>query len=318
MAVTLRIDNYATLNALESTVFDADSTAGATSIIVRNTQGIVANSYIVLGTQGGESSELVQVATVTNSTTFALVAATKFNHFRFDPIQQLFGDKIKIYIANNVDGTQPADTAFAPLTGGLITMLYDQASTNFTDATGDATKWYKYSYYNTTSTAETALGDSGAARGGGYANYCTIDNIRDQASLQGNRWITDAQLANKRALAQAEIDSELSGLYVVPFTAPINPLIADVAARIAAGLQLSDGFGMNSAGSSQDGAQRLVDARAVLARIKSKELILTNAIGLETANYKANSTQSWPDASTDGTDEANAGGGHLFRISHRY
>lgn len=318
MAVTLRIDNYSSLNALESTVFDADSAAGVSTIIVRNTQGIAANSYILLGIAGAESSELVQVSTVPNSTSFTLAAPTKLNHFRFDPVQQLFGDKIKIYTAPNVDGSQPLDASFTALSGGLITMLYDQASTNFTDAAGDATKWYKFSYINTTTSAETALGDSGAARGGGANNYCTVDNIRDQASLQNNRWVTDAQIANKRAIAQAEIDSELAGLYVVPFTAPINPLIADLTARLAAGLQLSDAYGMNSASTSQDGAQRLVDARAMLMRIKTKELILTNAQGVETASANSNTVQSWPDASTDGTNEANAGGGHMFRISHRY
>lgn len=318
MAVTLRIDNYSPLNQLENTIFDADVIAGATTLLVRNTGGIVVNSYIVLGTPGAESTELVQIATVPNSTSFTLVAAAKFNHFRFDPIQQLFGNQIKIYSAPNVDGTQPIDTVFTALAGGQFAMFYDQSSTNYTDAAGSAAIWYKFTYLNTTTSGETALGDSGAARGGGYATYCTIDNIRDQASLQGNRWITDAQIANKRAIAQAEIDSELSGVYAVPFIAPINALIADLTARLASGLILSDSYGMNSAGTSQDGNERLAEAREILQRIKTKSLVLTDVKGNETDNYGTNTVQSWPNATTAGLAESDNGGDHMFRVGHTY
>jgi len=53
--------------------------AAGITLKVRNTQGIVANDYIVLGKIGNEQTEIVKVATVDSNTQFT-IGATKFSH----------------------------------------------------------------------------------------------------------------------------------------------------------------------------------------------------------------------------------------------
>jgi hypothetical protein len=314
MSLTLKLDNYLSNNLVESANLDADSLAAATTLTLRSNQGLAAADFILVGLPGSEQAEIATIQALSGAAGLTFATGLKYPHSRFDPVNKLFGDKIKLYRAANVDGSQPADGSFSLLT--TLALDPDQAMTTYTDSSGGAGFWYKYNYFNSTSSAETDLGDATAIRGRTY--YCTIDDVRQKAGLQNNKWVTDNTIASARAAAQAEVDSELGGLYTVPFTqTPINALISTVTAQLAAGLLLTDDYGVNAAGTSKDGDAKLIGARALLARIKTKELILTDLKGSEIDN-NAGTVQSWPDATTATTDEASAGGDHLFRISHTY
>lgn len=317
MSVTLKIDNFSSNNLGEQTVLDAVVNVGDTTITLRSNQGYLANDFFIISTPGSEATDLLKITALVGKTQFTLASPAQYLHQRFDPVVKIFGDKIKIYTATNVNGYQPADTSFTALAGAVFAIDPDQLSTSFTDLNGDSTVWYKYTYINSLSLVETALADTGASRGNGL-NYCSTDLVRNKASLQNNRWISDGQVADARKTAQSEVDSTLVGAYTVPFTTPINDLIKDTTALLAAGILLTSAYGQNSTGTVKDGQQKMKDARTILQRILDKELILTDITGLQTNTGNANTIQSWPDNTTAGLEEKQSGGDHLFRINHIY
>lgn len=316
MSSTIKIENFGSLNIKESTKLDADSLAAASTLILAYTDNIATNDILYLGVFSSEQSERVNVNTVGDAKNVTLISPTRKPHSRFDPAVTLFGDKINIYHAPNVDGTQPADDQFSPLIE--IDIDFDDNSSIYTDAAGSSDWWYKFTYLNSTTTAETDLADSPAVRGGGVGDYASIDSIRKRAGLQNNRFITDGAINEKRQAAQDEINANLVGLYAVPFTPPVNNLIAEVTRRLAAGMTLLDDYGPTAVLDTTNGQKMLDDARALLARIKDKELILTDVLGAGTSIEGANTLTMYPDdttaiSGTDGNAEP-----HPFRMSDRY
>ena len=83
----------------------------------------------------------------------------------------------------------------------------------------------------------------------------------------------------KRQAAQAEINGALSGHYTIPFASPVNPFIADLTARIAAGLLLTQSYGIYASMNTNNGEQKLKDARAQLLQLQNGQMTLTDTAG---------------------------------------
>lgn len=319
MAQTLKIANFNALNIVETSKLDADSIIGATSLTLQYNDNFSANDYLYLGRLGSEAGELCVLASLSGSQGIVLSSpGTTKPHSRFDDITSLYGNKLKLYRAANVDGTLPADGSFS-LVGSPIAIDFDQVQTTVNDPTGGDGYWYKATFFNSTSNNETALASSEGVRGGSIGNYCTIEQIRKRAGLQGNRWINDADLDVSRQAAQVEINSNLIGLYTIPFTTPINQMIRNITIDMAAGMALLGDYGPTVVLDTTNGQKKLDDARALLARIKDKELILPNTIGASTAISGANSINAWPDQTT-GTipTDPNNGAPRMFSTQDRY
>lgn len=317
MSATISVENFGSLNIKETSKLDVDSVAGATSLTLAYTDNILADDYLYLGTFAGEGSEKVDVSTITDSKVLTLKTPyAKKPHSRFDVVSTLFGNQINIYRAANVDGTQPADGSFSAL--AAVGIDFDNSSTSYVDATGSSSYWYKFTYLNTFASTETALADSPAVRGGGVGDYCSVDAIRNRAGLNNNRFISDAKLDEWRQAAQDEINSNLIGLYAIPFTSPINAMIRNITIDLAAGMTLLDDYGPTNVMDTTNGQKKIDDARALLARIKNKELILPDILGASTAIDGANSITMWPDDSTATADSSVGGGARKFRVSDRY
>lgn len=78
---TLKADNRQLVKNAKFSYLSTNYASGVSSIVVTNSAGFSANDYVVLGEFGHESTEVVQVSTVTAGThTLALSAATKFPH----------------------------------------------------------------------------------------------------------------------------------------------------------------------------------------------------------------------------------------------
>lgn len=317
MAQSLSIDNYTSLNTITTTVLDADAAVGATALTVKDNLDFLVNDQFIIGSLGSQKSEKLSVTSLTGNTVIN-TAATKFNYLRFDVLTKLFGDKMKIYTAPNVDGTIPADAAFTNLLTTL-TIDIDNKYTNYTDPAGSSAVWYKYTYFNSVSSAETSLADSVAVRGGNVGSYCTIDDIRQEAGMMNNPYITNVMIDQYRQQAQAEINSTLSGLYVIPFTAPINYNIQLATKLISAGLLLKSDYGPMASGSSKAGEDKLTDGYDLLAKIDDRTIVLLDVLGNETIIVDAGSVTSWPNNTTNGADYSNGGdNGHVFRMSYRF
>lgn len=320
MSVTLNIDNFGAANIKDKLITTADTAAATTSIPVVNSSGISANDFLLYGQLGTEYGEKVQAAASgqTPDATHVVLASpgTTLAHKQFEPFWLLFGDKVNVYRAANVDGNIPADNTFSLLATVAINM--NESYTQYNDSSGSNAYWYKFTYFNSVTNAESALADSITARGGGYDVYCSLESIRREAGLLNNEFITDAMIDSARYTAQFEIDGELQGLYSVPFQAPINPTIAELTRKLAAAKLLMTDYGPMASGNSKDGQQKLTDYERIMTRINNKTAVLTDVNGNELAISGAGGIKAWPNDTTATTDGSSGGSTRNFRMSDRY
>jgi hypothetical protein len=324
MSQILHLANYPERNLSERTFVTVDSVANASSVTVDSSQGYAINDYIYVGDVDGEKSDLVKITGISGN----VISSTdtfKFAHTAGQIVYKLNGNQIKIYRAPNVDGNVPDDTNFASI--ATIDIDPDQMQTDYTDATGGSSYWYKSTFYNSTNTNETALSDSSAIRGGGgtaeYPEYCSNEDVRNEAGLQNNTHITDDRIDEKRTAAQAFIDASLNGKYIVPFTAPINPLIAEITRKLAAGYLLTDDYGPVQTLDTRQGQQKIdyvtnKDGTGVLDKLVAKDLTLTSVIGNDESVVDSGVFSAWPDETTASADIENHGGDYMFRVKDRY
>lgn len=321
MAQKLNVNNFGKLNLKEHSEINADAAVAATNLTLASTKDYSANDFLIIGSIGSDTSELATVASVTNDTALVISAGLKFAHERYDTVTSLFGNKIRIYRAANDDGSAPADGSFAQI--AEVDIDVDQKETVYEDGAGGAEFWYKITYYNSVSTSETALTDSQAVRGGGYGNYASLESIRAQAGLQGNRHITEATIDQKRQAVQSLINSTLTGRYVVPFSSPINPLISEITRVLAAGYLLTQEFGSTSASTYREGEEMIArvtneKGTGLLDRLNIGTLTLSDAQGVTQESSGGSNYSGWPNRDT-ATAEPSAGGGERkFRVSDRY
>ena len=313
MSVTLKIDNYPLLNIKEATSLAADVEPSATSLTLMNNESIVATDFVLIGRRGSETGELRTVASASGAT-LAVVDALTLHHDAYDDVTALFGDKIRIYRAANTNGTAPSDGSFTLL--DPVDIDPDQMSTKFTDPDGSLSYWYKYTYYNSTSTDETDLSQTVAVRGGIIGQYETLDNIRSAAGFENNRNITDYYIDGFRRAAQDQVNGKLSGVYTVPFTAPINSFISQITTSLAAGHIKLDQLGQ----SNEDGRGMIEWAEEQLEKIRSGSITLTDAAG--TTLPKPNGTSSGVTGGGMGMsgypNDADQDNGFRFRSTDRY
>lgn len=317
---TLQIDNFPAVNVKDKLILTGDTVAGITSIPVVNSEGVSADDVLVLGPLVSEYSEQLYAAHTgfaPDHTHVVTSAATVAAHDQFDPLWVLFGDQIKIWRAPNVDGTLPADTAFTLLT--TVGIDYDEASTEYQDAAGSNAYWYKVTYKNSITAAETNLANSPIAiRGGDYGTYTTLENIRREAGMGNNQFITDSQIDAARYRAQFELDGALQGMYPVPFQPPINPMVALMTEKLAASYLLSIDYGPMASGNSKDADKKLGEYQRLMDKIDSKNYVLTDTNGNDLSIAGAGGNKAWPNDTTATTDGSSGGNTRIFRMSDRY
>jgi phage gp36-like protein len=285
MATTIRIDSFNELNIVERSELGADYVAASTVLKLKSTQGIVNGQVIYVGQLSREGVEKAVVNTVGDETTINLTQALKLPHTRHEPVTAVLGDSIHIYRAPNVDGTVPADGLFTVLTTRTIDP--DQLSTYYKDSTGSSAFWYRYTYFNPLSLDETPLDAFDAFRGDDFNHYASLAEIRKEAGFEKAYNLADSDVELQRTIAEAEINSSLSGAYTVPFT-PVPAIIRSLTIQLAAALLL-----VNAYGETAGNRQKLKDARAAIDRFKNRESVLTDEAG--TALGNSDTVTAWPD-----------------------
>lgn len=313
MAVTLRLENYGVANVKEATTLNADVAAAATSVVVYNTQNAAANDYALIGNRGAESSEIKRVTAVTDATTLA-VAALVLAHDRYEPLTLLRANQIKIYRAANVDGTQPDDGDFSLLT--TVDIDSDDLVTTYIDSTGSSSYWYKFTYLNSQTSAETAIGDSEAVRGTTDNYYATVGEVRAESGMSNNRYLSDVYIAERLQDAMDTVNTYLQNSYDVPFEAPIPPMINNITKILAAGYVLRKEYGTTTTGTNKDGQTKIDWAIEQLEKIQSGDIQLVDSSG--DPIITGDRISGWPDETTAEETPENAGGGHNFRITDKF
>lgn len=307
MAQTLSLDNYGSLNTLLQTSLTADATAGSNVVLaVKNSANFSSGQHIAIGRPGTEQCEIQAITAIT--ATSITVGTLSFAHYADEQITGLFGNQINIYSAANVNNDPPADNTFTKI--GTVTILADWPSTEYTDNSGSSSFWYKFTYFDSTSLAETQIADSRAVRGGNYGNYASLAEIRAEAGMTSNPNISDSDIAKKRQRAQNIINGYLYGVYTTPFADPVPPLINTSCILLAAGYLLLEEYGQSATGMSKDGNAKIAqvidpDGKSksgeigILDLIKMREIILTDDAG--NSLLLSDLISSYPDDNTDPT-----------------
>lgn len=324
MSANLRINNFDSINIKEVSTLLADAAAATAALTLENNQSITTNDFVIVGVLGSEGSEKAMVLSASGGTSVTLNANLALAHKRGDALTALRGDQIKVYRAVNVSGSCPADAAFTAVGSGTINIDPDQLNTDFQDSTGGSSYWYKFTYKNSTTSDETDLADAVAARGGGYGNYCSVDEIRTEAGFDHNRYVTDATIDSRRIDAEDEINTELSGIYTLPFS-PVPPTVARITRLIAAGLLLLTEYGAVSTGTNKEGNDKLKQGRDLLSELKTREKVLVDPTGTSMVLGTASVVTSWPNDTTAGlisdmgpTGDYQHGGDNKFRMNKRF
>jgi len=305
MAQLLKAPNYDSDNVVERTEIDADVAASQATATAKNSQGFVNGDFFRLGE--GETAEIKKVSGVSGQIITATTNFT-FPHNRGEKLVKLRFDQIKFKRAANVDGSVPLDGSFSTL--ATVSIESDQDETEYNDASGSSSYWYKYTYYNSDSTNESDIADSIAVRGGGYGYYCSIDDVRIEAGFTNNFAITDEIIQDRLDEAQDEVKGALSARYTLPL-AYVPKILRNITKLLAAGYLLITAYGPAEEGTNKEGEQKIKHARALLARIVSGEITL---IGIDEQIIAGNveSISGYPDNSAELLDPPEA---RLFTVN---
>lgn len=275
MSSKIQIENFTSMNIKERTSLIEGVDTGATILSLVNTNNVLADDFILVGNPGVETGEIRKITAIGGSES-ATVDAITLPHAAGESVLVLFGNQISIYRAPNVDGLQPADDTFTLLV--TVDIDADQLQTEYTDPVGSDAYWYKFAYHHSISNTTSSLWPS-AVRGGNSTVYADNDSIRDLAGFKNNRNISNGLVDQFRVAAQAKIDGSLAGRYTVPFKAPVNPFIAQIARTMAAGYLQLDQYGTYSTVDTNNGDTKVKWAEAQLDAILAGEIKLTDPIG---------------------------------------
>jgi len=311
--------NFPSTNIAEIGKIVADAQSGQAIVTLENPQNITGNDFLLVGEKGQSTAELKKVLSLTgNNVTFTANLALK--HYYNEPVYKLRGDQIKVYRANNVNGQVPVDGLFSTIaTFGIDP---DQPSTEYFDADGGEAYWYKYTYFNSDSLVETDLVDSVATRGGDYHQYCTVDDVRNNAGFDNNTYIPDAIIDGCRTSAQDFINGALSVAgYTLPLTDSygnffVPPSIKYLTTELAAGFLLRKDYGVGADGTNKEGKSKIDWVMDILKKITDRELSLSDLENI--ALNQDTGMGGWPDSTTKDQTEEDAGGGIAFSISHKF
>src|SRR5437763_1471504 len=182
MPLTLKLTNFDEGSILDQTQLTDDVPASATSVPVDNTNDFTLTSFLLLGGIGSKDAELLQSNAITAANAIPLITATQLPHGRYDAVYALAGDKLKVYRApKNSDGSLPADSVFQANLIATVPIDPNDASTLYTDSSGDSSYWYKYTHFNSFTNFETDLAASEAKRF--TVNYCLNEDVRQEAGF---------------------------------------------------------------------------------------------------------------------------------------
>ena len=242
----------------EKTELASDATPGSSvTLTVDSTEGFEANDYIVVGQLGRETAELQKISSVTDDTNL-VVNDLNFNHKTNEPVQQFLYNQRKFYGAESEDGTYNELTS----DGSPVTISVDNPSGTSMEYTGSTYRWFKATYYNSTTGTETDLSDADAMKADESDHYTTIDNIRQKAGIVDNPFYANHQVDIKREQAENEVKSSITARYTLPLSY-VPHIVEYVTTVLAAGYILYEEYP-----DTDHGKKMLGEARGILKGIR--------------------------------------------------
>jgi hypothetical protein len=179
MSIVLKADNRSLIKNAKFSYLSANYVSGVTSIVVVNSNSFTANDYILLGEFGSESTEVVQIDSITAAThTLVLKAATKFAHSQDTKLYVLPYNQVRFYHTATA-----TFSATAPVTAYL-----DLQADDFYSVGSDTTNTTGYGwfiFYNSTTAKATTY--SNAIPYGGFKEGSVKKILDSFFSLLSNK-----------------------------------------------------------------------------------------------------------------------------------
>lgn len=282
----------------DRTRISTDVAAGSTVVItVANANLYAINDYIVVGYEGSEQAELCLITAVSGDT--LTVATLVRAHLADEPIVKYRYNKRKFYGCVTATGT------FVELTanGSPVTIQVTDPQGAVLEYTGvEGYLYFKSTYYNSTTTEESAVADAEAVLANESLRYCSIYAIKHQAGLNNNPYIVDGNIETYRKRAENEVNSYVISRYQLPLTnsdgdSEVPWMIENITTLLAAGYMDWQEFGADG-----EGKKWLGEARSLLKKIQAGEQSLIGLDGVQMTEVATLSgVQSYP-SSVDNTD----------------
>lgn len=196
--VLIKGANYDIANQQE-TFLSSNVFSGATEIFVNNTEGFVADDYIVMN-PFNEITEILKISSV-SANNILLTAAIQFNYSKDNRIYKTPYNQMRFYSATTLTGTYTIRTT--------KDAMFDQPFTEFEYAAGTVLLFYKVTFYNATTTTETDIDDS-------VAFQITVDdtNVRPEEMMIylqfANGIIEISDMKEIIKLAELKVDLDIS------------------------------------------------------------------------------------------------------------
>lgn len=276
--------------------FSADVPAGSTNISLKNTTGMTANKYIVLGRIGDETSELKKISSITDEDTIVVDSATLFPHYLDGYVTQLDYNQRKLYSRASATASWAEVSADSP----KDIVVDSPLGTLFEDSAGTSTTQYISTYYNEALVIETEQDDADIVYGtDSSVNLCTIQQIRVSAGWQDNYYVPDSRIDEARQQAQGEVWAMLRNKYTFPLTRN-SKFLERIVIDMAVGFLFIDEYGLDVQNVAKDGYKKIEDARIKLTQLAQGVYTLYDETEDEDQELSSRGTVSfYPDATTD-------------------
>lgn len=175
---------------LEKSYLSNPYSAGVTSIEVKNNNRFSANDRIMIGEMGNEGTEIVTVSAVNANGTTVTTGTTLFAHSADDPVYQMPFDQVKFYRS-----TTTADGTYAVISTQNMDVDNSDMTTKYDDTTGVSTYFYKFTFYHSVSTVESAFSDviGGAGWRREQVGYI-IDTFLQEVGDQNEQHVTRSEI----------------------------------------------------------------------------------------------------------------------------
>jgi len=174
--------------------------ATKTELSLSNTEGFADNDYIIID-PNTDRAEIVQVAAAVTKQEKITITATKFPHGAGTTIYRTNFNQMKFYECATATGTYVlVDT---------IDMSYAENYTNYDYAGATVSYYYKRTFYNAETTAESAIADANYWVTSDNDLYVTPDEMRTYLQFDTNDYPSQADFRFFIKIAQVNVGLDM-------------------------------------------------------------------------------------------------------------
>lgn len=162
---------------------------GVTSIVVKNANRFAVNDRIMIGGMGTETAEIVTVSAVAADNVTLTVGATLYAHSVDDPVYVMQFDSVRFYKSTD------SGSSYSLLSTQAMDVDNADLQTIYDDTTGLSTYYYKFAFYHSVSTLQSA--DSDVIKATGWRREQVgyiVDEILQEVSDPNELNITRSEL----------------------------------------------------------------------------------------------------------------------------